>query len=393
MKKIDVEKLEAEVRGVMTRTVEAGQMLGGICQVNQDGKMVSRISVGTARLGMDEIVKENDIFRLASMTKNICGVTVLQMMDRNAITLDTEISKFFPGFKEKWIAKLDEKGNLVPDRKASVPITVKHLVTHTNGIMSADPVGTVMMTQTGGFIKNSFEKLQDGIDFYENEVMLSFEPGSMWAYSGMAGCDLISRMVEMVTDMPYDEYVKKYVTEPLEMPDTVFEPNEEQWNRLVTVLNKDEKGNFVDDPESVGRTIFAAPLSYHSGGVSMVSTLTDYMKLSETLRCNGIGWNGYRLLSKEQAARMGTPLTERGMKGMFFPSMQFGTLVNIRSGSVSLPDDCYGWGGAYGTLTWIDPVNKINVVYMRNSRLHANILDSSTGDMVFEKGIRDALYD
>ena len=51
MKKINVEKLETNLRGIMTRTVEAGQMLGGICQVNQDGKMVSRVSVGTARLG------------------------------------------------------------------------------------------------------------------------------------------------------------------------------------------------------------------------------------------------------------------------------------------------------------------------------------------------------
>lgn len=391
MKKMNVAKLEEGVRGVMSRTVEAGQMLGGICQVNQDGKMVSRISVGTARLGKEETVRENDIFRLASMTKNICSVTTLQMLDRGKLALDTEISRFFPGFQEKWIAKLDEKGSIVPDRKSKVPITVRHLVTHTNGIMASDPLGSVMMEQTGGFIKDSFKVLEEGIDFYEKEAMLSFEPGSMWAYSGMAGCDLLCRMVEMLTDMPYDEYVKKYVTDPLEMPDTVFEPTPEQWSRFVTVLNKDENGEFVEDPESTGRTIFAAPLSYHSGGVSMVSTVTDYMKLSEALRCGGLGWNGYRLLSEEKAGMMGKPLTPRGMNGMFFPRMQFGVLVNIRSGSPSLPDGCYGWGGAYGTLTWIDPVNRVNVVYMRNSRLHANILDSSTGDWVFEKAVKDAL--
>ena len=317
----------------------------------------------------------------------------MQMIDQKKITLDTEISRFFPGFQKKWIAKVDENGNVVPERKSNVPITVRHLVTHTNGIMAADPVGTVMMKQTGGFIKDSFKELKDGVDFYENEAMLSFEPGSMWAYSGMAGCDLLSRMTEMIMDMPYDEYVKKYVTDPLEMPDTVFEPTSEQWNRFVTVLNKDENGKYVDDPESRGKTIFAAPLSYHSGGASMVSTLSDYMKFSEALRCRGVGDNGYRLLSEEQANMMGKPLTERGMRGMFFPSMQFGVLVNIRSGSDSLPDGCYGWGGAYGTLTWIDPVNRINVVYMRNSRLLANILDTSTGDKIFEKSVQDALYD
>ena len=391
MKKLNAERLEAGIRGVMERTVNAGGMLGGICQVNQDGRMVARISVGTARLGKDNPVKENDIFRLASMSKNICGLTTLQMIDRGKISLDTEISEFFPGFREKWIAKLDENGKVVADRKSEVPITIRHLVTHTSGIMSADPVGNAIMAKAGGMIGGDVKHLKDGVNLYANESMLSFEPGSRWSYSPLAGCDILSHLVEVLMDMPYEDYLKKYVTDPLEMPDTVFQPTKEQWKRVVTVLDRNENGEYIDDPTSAGKTIFAAPLTYCSGGGSLVSTVTDYMKVSEALRCGGLAQNGYRILSEKAAAMMARPLTPQGMEGMSFPNMQFGVLVNVRKDSASLPDGCYGWGGAYGTLTWIDPVNHANVVYMRNSRLHADILDSSTGDFVFEQAYKDAL--
>lgn len=388
MKKLNAKLLEVNLKSIMERTVDSQQMLGAICQVNQNGEQVVHISVGKARLGSKEPVKDNDIFRLASMSKNICGVTILQMIDRGKLSFDTPIDTFFPGFADKWIGKKDSNQGVVADKKAQTPITIRHLVTHTSGIASSNTIGIPSMPSE--LPADRMQTLASIVEYYEKDSLLVFEPGSCWSYSPLGECDILSHVVELLSDMPYDEYVRKFITDPLEMPDTVLIPNKEQWNRMVTVLSKDEDGNYVDDPTSSGRTLFDTPLTHFAGGGSFVSTLPDYMKLSEAIRCDGTGMNGYQILTKNVAKLMGTPLTPQGMPGMFFPNMMFGVLVNISKDSRTRPDGCYGWGGAYGTLTWIDPVNKLNVVYMRNSRLHASVFDSSTGDFLFEKIICDS---
>lgn len=384
MKLLDQNKLQHNLEDILQRTVAERRILGGICQVNQNGVPVAQVSCGQARFGSDAKPTEQDVFRLASMSKNICGIAALRMMEEKNITMETKAAEFFQGFADKWIGKPDESGKLVPDRKSEVPITVYHLLTHTNGLCLGLMPGEVP--------DEAYDTIAHYVDFCANEALLSFEPGSMWFYSALAGCDVLARMVEILYDMPYNEFVRKNITEPLEMPDTTFTPNEDQWRRMVTVLDRDADGNEIDDPQSVGRTLFLTPLTHFASGGGMVSTLSDYMKLSDTLRRGGTSANGYRLLSEASVKTMGSYLTPQGMQGMFFPNMVFGALVRVTKDNAWMPDGCYGWGGAYGTHTWVDPQNQISVVYMKNSRVQDSVL-ASTGDFAFEKAVYDSFVD
>lgn len=333
-----IENLEEQ----MQRSIDENIILGGICQVNQSGRCVARVSLGRVRFGSDERPKGNDLFRLASMTKNICGITVLQMIERGKLSLDTCISDFFPGFKEKWIGRENEDGTIELISKAHCPITVRHLVTHTSGLVgSTDEAKRI----TGEIT------LKSVTDYYQKESFLAFHPGDRWEYSGTAGCDLLSRIVEILSDMPYNEYIKKYITDPMEMENTTFTPNRQQWERMASVMARDTAGNPCEDMLSKNSVIMGLPTTYFSGGAALASTLDDFIKISDALCAEGRAYNGYQLLKKESVELMRSSLTPQGMEGMFTHDTTFGVLVRVYRDHPWMPNGCFGWNGYYGGQT------------------------------------------
>ena len=382
MKKLNVPKLEERLTGIMELSISEGRTLGSSCIISQMGRPVLEILRGTATVAGEPLGK-NHIYRLASMTKNITGVALLQQMEQHKFTLDTKVSDFFPGFAHKWIGKLNEDGVAVPHKKSEIPMTIKHLVTHTNGLGS----GPVSQAQPTTDEQNA--TTASIVDFYEKEALLDFEPGAKWAYSALGAFDVMCRIVEILSNMPYDEYVKRHITGPLGMPDTVFLPSEEQISRMVDVLSHDEDGNNIAHVPSIGRVLFLTPLTRFAGGGGMCSTLTDYVKFAEMLRGEG-EYSGVRILSQESVKLMRTPHIPQDMEGMFHPSMTFGVCCLVRKNSPFLHDNCYGWGGMFGTHTWVDPDNQISVVWMKNS-LVLDTVYSPTGDLAFEKAVSESL--
>lgn len=381
MKHLNSIVLEEKLTEHIDLCIREGKILGAACQVTQSGKPVSKIIRGIGRLDTGEPVREDHIFRLASMTKNITGAAILQQIEKGRCSLDTKVSEFFPGFSDKWVGRLDENGKLIPLTKSETPMTLRHLVTHTNGLGS----GEVGAFQGKFMTPEQNATLASAVDFFEREVLLDFNPGSRWGYSGLWAFSVICRIIEMLSDMPYDEYVRKNITGPLGMPDTVFVPSKTQWKRFVTVLAHDKDNNQIEHKESKGKTLAGMPLSHFCGGGSMVSTLSDYVKFAEMLLAGGIG-NGKRILSEKSVKLMGTPLIPQAMEGMYFPNMTFGACCLVRKDSQWMPEGCFGWGGGYGTHTWVDPDNKISVVMMKNTLVQDTPL-SPTGDFAFEKAV------
>jgi CubicO group peptidase (beta-lactamase class C family) len=380
MTELSIPSLTRRVAGVMELGITEGRVLGSSCIIIRDGEVLAKIIRGAAKLN-GEALREDHIFRMASMTKNIAAVSVLQQLEQARLGIDTAISRFFPGFSQKWIGRINDAGEAVPDRPAETPITIKHLVTHTSGLGS----GLV-----GQRYKTPNETIATAADYYERDALLDFEPGTKWGYSGLAAFDILCRIVELLSDMPYADYVRKYITGPLNMPDTVFVPDESQWSRMVDVLDRDADGKAVMHGASVGRMLFGVPLTYHSGGGCMCGTLGDYARFAEMLRREG-ELDGARVLSKESVRVMRTPLIPQGMEGMFFPQMTFGVCCLVRKGFTHIPDGCFGWGGHYGTYTWVDPENRISVVWMKNSVVQDTVT-SPTGEFAFEAAVYNTVY-
>ena len=390
MKSLNSTLLYENLKKQMQKSINDNIILGGICQVNQEGRCIARVTLGKLRFDSDMTPQGNDLFRLASMTKNICGITTLQLIEQGKLTLDTQVSDFFPGFKDKWIGKIGEDGSIEKIIKSRIPITVRHLVTHTSGLL--------------GSPQEDFKNISSEItlksvtDYYEHESLLMFEPGTKWIYSPVAGCDLLSRLVELLSDMPYQEYVKKYITDPLEMPDTTFLPSKEQWTRMASVMAWDSNGNPCEHVQSQHSIFAGIPSTYHSGGACLASTLDDYMKVSDALCAEGRAYNGYRLLHKESVALMGSPLTPQGMVGMFTRDTCFGVLTRVYKNHPWMPDGCFGWNGYYGAQTWVDPKNKISAIYLKNGIIEAetrlqsgDMSDENCPDRHFEKAVYNSM--
>jgi CubicO group peptidase (beta-lactamase class C family) len=375
MLKFDIPKLEKTLINRIDKDIAEGTVIGASCAVMQGDERICTIIRGVSDPQTMSPLHNDNIFRLASMTKLLTIAGLLLQIEQGKISYDTPVSNFLPGFKEKWIAKaegftFDEKTHMpnfenasyTIDRKAEVPITLNHLVTHTSGLGS----GIAGMLQAQEMTDAQKATVTTVADFYANEAVLDFEPGAHWAYSGLAAFDIMARIIEMLTDMEFADYLKKYIFSPLELKDMTFVPSDEQWGRMVALHDR-EDGKAV---ARGGRTVLGNyPLTYSCGGGGLVSTLDDYCKFVKMLMDGGV-YNGRRILKEESVKAMGTQRLPDEITNK--PGQTtWGVGCMIYKNFPPMPAGCYGWSGAFGTHMWVDPVNKVGAVYMRNSAFAA----------------------
>jgi CubicO group peptidase (beta-lactamase class C family) len=188
-------------------------------------------------------------------------------------------------------------------------------------------------------------------------------------YSPTAAFDVCARLVEITSGMPYNEFVQKEIFEPLGMVNTTFTPTEEQWSRFIRMHTRTEEngvGVSGDGPTFPGCIFENFPLTWFSGGAGLCSTLPDYVKFAEMLVNEGKLPDGTQLVPADLIREMATPWVPFEI----MPARErwgLGVRV-ITEASHWMPVDCFGWSGAYGSHFWVDPVNKITAVYMKNSR-------------------------
>ena len=353
---LNAQKLERILTDRIEKDISEGTLIGASCAVMQGDDYVCKVIKGAANPKTMEPLCEGSIFRLASMTKLLTVAGLLLFIEQGKISYDTQISDFFPGFKEKWIAHIDENRHLVRDKKASVPISALHLFTHTSGLGS----GMAGDLQRERLSEEQKATVASIVDFYQNEAVLDFEPGSECAYSALAAFDVMARIIELLSGMGFDEYLKKYIFDPLEMKDTTFVPSDEQWRRMVAMHD-------IADGKAVaaewGRAIFPGiPKTNMCGGGGLVSTMGDYCNFAKMLMEGGT-YKKRRILAEESVRAMGT----QKIPDRFGEATTWGIGCMVYKNFPPMPKGCFGWSGAWGTHMWVDPANNIGAVYMRNS--------------------------
>ena len=358
----------------VSKSYLADQKVAGIAtMVSRNGKIIYAKAFGERGVDDSKTLKIDDLFRIYSMTKPIVAVAAMQLYEKGMFHLSDPISKFLPELAE--LSVMDEEGNLTPNKE---PISMQQLLTHTAGFSYGFSNSKVDQEYNKAELWTS----KDSDDFIKRvaALPLHYKPGERWHYS--IAVDLTGVIVERLSGMGLDEYLQTHIFEPLGMVDTFFEVPKKKMNRflpnhyydygeksLKTVQETKEKYNAMSNYEDV---------SMFSGGGGLVSTAMDYMLFMEALQ-NGGSLNGNRILgpktlqymirnhlsgSIEQKGGAGeNPLDEASNNGFGF-GLGFGLVTNSVNNSIIGSEGEYNWGGAAGTVFWIDPVENISVVSM-----------------------------
>lgn len=369
---VSAERLE-RISEVSKSYLEDEKVAGIATMVSRNGKIIYAKAFGERGVDDSKTLKIDDLFRIYSMTKPIVAVAAMQLYEKGMFHLNDPISKFLPELVE--LSVMDEEGNLTPNQE---PISMQQLLTHTAGFSYGFSNSKVDQE----YNKAELWKSKDSDDFIKRvaALPLHYKPGERWHYS--IAVDLTGVIVERLSGMALDEYLQTYIFEPLGMVDTFFEVPKKKMKRflpnhyydygeksLKTVQETKEKYNAMSNYEDV---------SMFSGGGGLVSTAMDYMLFMEALQ-NGGSLNGNRILgpktlqymirnhlsgSIEQKGGAGeNPLDEASNNGFGF-GLGFGLVTNSVNKSIIGSEGEYNWGGAAGTVFWIDPVENISVVSM-----------------------------
>lgn len=231
MKRLDFGRLSENIDRIADYDFSNHKVFGSAYCVYQDGVVLEKC-YGTEGLNSDRPITASSVFRLASMTKPITALATLKLVDRGLLSLDDPIDRFLFEFSNIKIRDVDG-GETTPEK---IP-TVRNILTHTSGIGSkGDKLA---------FMTSSDQKtLDSAIDFYLKSG-LDFEPGSAQMYSGTAAFDVLTKIIEKITDTDYLSFLKKEIFMPCEMPDTTFIPTFEQQGRMVKMHDKINGENAV----------------------------------------------------------------------------------------------------------------------------------------------------
>ena len=340
----------------LTKRIEADIQTQRICgaavAVLQHGKLMYKGTFGAHSPGQSAPLREDAVFRIASMTKPVTTVAVLIQAQRDKLKLEDPVSRYLPDYANITVGE---------DRRlCQTPIQIWHLLTHTSG-MEAD---LDYKQWIKGLPAERQRTLKEGVRCYL-ERPLCFEPGTMRRYSGRAAFDVLGRIVEMTAGVDFAAFVQQEIAAPCGMVDTTFTPNADQWARMVG-MHDYKNGCGVLAETMPGCVVDHVPVTHPLGGSGLISTLDDYIKFAQMLQNEGMTENG-RILDASWIRRMVTPqlmpelMNEKVNQGL-------GVRVIVGESYPFLAVGSYGWSGAYGTHFWVDPVNGITAVYLKNSR-------------------------
>jgi CubicO group peptidase (beta-lactamase class C family) len=361
------ERLDA-IRPMLQRYVDEGQIAGVVTLVLRDGVVVQQAAVGWADREARKPMREDTLFRIASQTKALTSVAILQLMERGRLSLSQPAGDYIPSFaKTTVIETKDGQTTTVPAKR---PITIRDLLTHTAGISYGTQPAIAAQYEAKGLgpaAGNGWyfaDKNEDMCTAMERLGTLPFiaQPGEAYVYG--YNTDVLGCIVERVSGQSLDEYFRQNITEPLGMVDTFFYVPRNKRDRLAAVYasvnGKAERA--PEGPKGQGHYV-DGPRKGFSGGAGLVSTARDYARFLEAIRRGG-ELDGKRILSPRSVALMRTNQigTLHSPNGLGF-GYGFQTTERYGANGMESPGS-YGWAGAYGSYYRIDPKERLTTIFM-----------------------------
>ena len=333
------------VHDAVQRHIDAHDVSGAVTLVARRGRIAHFESQGLMDIEAKKPMPKDGIFRLASMSKPITGVAVMMLVEEGKIRLNDPVSRFIPEFRNLNKVAVPKPGVQAGGGRGgpggpgggggrggpplefdtvsvSREITIRDLLTHTSGLVSGG-LGAAAAPALAPRAPN------DTLATYIPKlaaVPLDFQPGTLWRYSGQAGFDVLSRVVEVASGQPFDQFLKQRLFDPLGMKDTGFYPAGDGAARLVTLYRRTPNSleRNEDQNQSINRV-------YFSGAGGLMTTAADYLQFAQMLQ-NGGHLNGRRFLGPKTVELMSSNHTGDMVNGQFgrpARGMGFGLSVQV----------------------------------------------------------------
>jgi len=370
---MSAERLQ-RIHEVVQRSIDDQRIAGMVTMVVRHGKIVWFEAQGMADREAKKPMQKDNLFRICSMTKPITSTAVMMLYEEGKFVLEDPISKYLPEFKNPKVLVKPEKGEpyTIP---ATREITIADLLTHTSGLTyNWDPTLGQRYAEanvTSGLMPYD-GTTADGIKALASQPLL-FNPGERWNYS--LSVDVLGRLVEVVSGMPFDQFLKTRILGPLGMNDTCFFVDDAQRERLAAAYcYYDGKGlsRFPETPIVEGSFSYSADYPYRgarkyfSGGGGLCSTAHDYARFCQMM-LNGGSLGPVRILSRKSVELM-----THDELGRIDPDMGFGLGFGVDGVKSPLKElgspGQYSWGGFFFTSFNIDP--KEDMIFIAMGQLH-----------------------
>ena len=330
-----VESKAQYAREVLTPYVESGQLPGAISIFYNDG-VQETCCIGYADVAAGRKIGLDNAYMQCSQTKGFCGVTIAKLVEEGKISLDDPVSKYLPEFAELWV--LDQKNDSTQTlHKAKNTLTVRMVLNHTGGFPFE--VSAKRPDVRGGGWSGGAPIRQVASIAAASPIM--FEPGTAVQYSN-TGIDIGAAIVQVVTGMKWEDYLKQTVLDPLGMKATWFWPTDEQ------IANKIELYRYVQDAPAQWREEMdnqQRPYNdshvFASAGAGLWTTARDQIKFYKMLMNLGVGDNGVRILKEETVKSILAQSTR--------PAGMEGYSLGLNTPKEDSEDAWFGHGGAWGT--------------------------------------------
>jgi CubicO group peptidase (beta-lactamase class C family) len=351
----------SRIHDSIQRHVAAKDFSGAVTLVARKGQIAWLDAQGLMDIESNKPMQKGASFRVFSMSKPVCGVAILMLLEEGKVRLNDPVSKFIPEFKGLKVAIVQDRPTNTPasdpPKYYTVPaereITIQDLLTHVSGLASG---GQASSHELKGLIDMVGSRTLADIMPKFAAAPLDFQPGSRWTYSPLAGFDTLGRVVEVASGMNFDQFLKQRVFTPLGMATTAFYPGEDRWSSVVTAYHRAE--GTLTKTQNPNRL---QSKTYFSGAGGLVSTAEEYAQFALML-CSGGQWNGKRLLSPKTVELMSSVFVPDTLQGRT-PGQGYGLSVVVVSDPIAAgrraSKGSFGWDGAYGTHFWVDPKEKL----------------------------------
>ena len=359
----------ARIDRVLQQYVDESRIAGAVALVLRDGQPVYERAVGWSDKEAGRRMTMETIFRIASQTKAVTSVAILSLVEEGKIGLNDPVSRFIAPFaKTTVVVRQEGSVTFVPAKR---PITIRDLLTHTAGISYGTQSDVASLYEAkglgpaAGFGWYTADKNEPICETMERLASLPFsaQPGEAWVYG--YNTDVLGCVVERVSGMALDEFVRTRITDPLGMKDTRFFLPTNERDRLAVLYGNGNDGRIARSPAGArGQGDYVdGPRRSFAGGAGLLSTARDYARFLEMIRHGGV-LEGTRILAPRTVELMTTNQVGslHSTTGLGFG---LGFQTTDRYGANGLDSQgAFGWGGAYGTLYRVDPDARLVIVLM-----------------------------
>lgn len=383
MSKTALDRVDAHLKN---RYIDAGRFPGAQLLVYRRGKIAHSSVQGFADLERKVPVKDDTIYRIYSMTKPLTSVAFMMLVEEGLVAIDEPVAKYIPEWKNLGVFVAGTAPAFLT-RPPTRPMLIVDLLRHTSGLtygfQQRSNVDAAYRSEKIGEVEKSgtLQSMVEGLA----KIPLEFSPGEAWNYS--VSTDVIGYLVGKISGMPFEQFLKARILDPLGMTDTDFHVPASKAHRFAACYSADPGGGMTfhagqrregltlqDDPAT---SSFLTPPSFISGGGGLCSTVADYLTFCRAL-INGGELGGVRVIGPKTLALMTTNhipggrtlpevsrslFSEASYNGIGF-GLGFAVTMRPAETLIAGSPGEYNWGGAATTSFWIDPAEELITIFM-----------------------------